>query len=223
MKKQKPKIYKGTFTKSWLIILSNLLTFYTCNKCKQEHGNAKLADADIEIFHSPNGGCTEKIVKCIDSTESEILILTFSFTSKEILEALKRAHARGVKISVVMDSNQAFANGSLFSELRGIANVVRNRRSDLQHNKIMIFDKESMVTGSFNFTRNAEVNNLENMLYISNKEIVNNYLRRWDEIIEDYTTEFSDSYIKQKLDSSAKKAKKTGEKSVLKIKHKKSA
>ncbi len=36
----------------------------------------------------------------------------------------------------------------------------------------MIIDKQKVITGSFNFTENADKNNAENIIILANKEVV---------------------------------------------------
>jgi phosphatidylserine/phosphatidylglycerophosphate/cardiolipin synthase-like enzyme len=43
----------------------------------------------------------------------------------------------------------------------------------------MIIDKETVITGSFNFTRAAEEKNAENLLIIRNNELAKMYLDNW--------------------------------------------
>jgi phosphatidylserine/phosphatidylglycerophosphate/cardiolipin synthase-like enzyme len=46
----------------------------------------------------------------------------------------------------------------------------------IAHNKIMIIEQETVITGSFNFTRAAEEYNAENLLIIRSKELAREYL-----------------------------------------------
>ena len=41
----------------------------------------------------------------------------------------------------------------------------------IAHNKVMIIDGETVITGSFNFTKAAEENNAENLLIIHDKKL----------------------------------------------------
>ena len=45
----------------------------------------------------------------------------------------------------------------------------------IAHNKIMVIDKETVITGSFNFTKAAEESNAENLLILSSKEVAKAY------------------------------------------------
>jgi phosphatidylserine/phosphatidylglycerophosphate/cardiolipin synthase-like enzyme len=51
----------------------------------------------------------------------------------------------------------------------------------IAHNKVMIIDGETVITGSFNFTKAAEENNAENLLVIRDKKLAERYERNWQE------------------------------------------
>lgn len=51
----------------------------------------------------------------------------------------------------------------------------------IAHNKIMIIDGETVITGSFNFTRAAEEKNAENLLAIRDKNLAVRYAENWQE------------------------------------------
>lgn len=46
--------------------------------------------------------------------------------------------------------------------------------------KVMIIDQETVITGSFNFTRAAEEKNAENLLIIKSKELAKIYIDNWN-------------------------------------------
>jgi phosphatidylserine/phosphatidylglycerophosphate/cardiolipin synthase-like enzyme len=50
----------------------------------------------------------------------------------------------------------------------------------IAHNKIIIINREVVITGSFNFTRAPEENNAENLLIIRSKELAREYLVNWE-------------------------------------------
>jgi len=49
----------------------------------------------------------------------------------------------------------------------------------IAHNKVMVIDAEVVITGSFNFTRQAEQSNAENLLVIRDKLIAKRYTENW--------------------------------------------
>lgn len=51
----------------------------------------------------------------------------------------------------------------------------------IAHNKVMVIDGETVITGSFNFTKAAEENNAENLLIIRDKKLGERYTKNWQE------------------------------------------
>jgi phosphatidylserine/phosphatidylglycerophosphate/cardiolipin synthase-like enzyme len=65
-----------------------------------------LNNAPTQVYFSPNGGCTQAIVREITDAKSEILVQAYSFTSAPIAKALVSAHKRGVKVEAILDKSQ---------------------------------------------------------------------------------------------------------------------
>src|SRR3990167_2925754 len=49
----------------------------------------------------------------------------------------------------------------------------------IAHNKVMILDEARVITGSFNFTRAAQMRNAENLLIIDDGNLAKKYLNNW--------------------------------------------
>jgi phosphatidylserine/phosphatidylglycerophosphate/cardiolipin synthase-like enzyme len=133
------------------------------------------------VYLSPKGGATEAIVKEIDKAKSEILIQAYSFTSKEIANALVNGHKRGIHIEIILDNSSRLAKYSAgdFLAHMGIPTYIDAEHA-IAHNKIMIIDKETVITGSFNFTKAAEEKNAENLLIIKSMDLAKVYLDNWN-------------------------------------------
>ena len=50
----------------------------------------------------------------------------------------------------------------------------------ISHNKLMVIDNEVVITGSYNFTKNAE-RNAENIVILRSKVLANGYIHNWME------------------------------------------
>ncbi|MCK4353340.1 phospholipase D family protein [candidate division WOR-3 bacterium] len=135
--------------------------------------------AKTRVLFSPNGGCTKEIIAQIDSSKKTIDIAMFSFTSDSIAFALVRAFDRGIKIRMLLDKQQAKSRYSKYEFLKNYGiNTILDRHSGYMHNKIVVIDTAVVLTGSFNWTKNAEKRNEENLLVIDNEEIVKVYQKR---------------------------------------------
>jgi len=135
----------------------------------------------IEVAFSPHGGGTEIVVKAIGEAKRSIRVQAYSFTSAKIAESLLEALKRNVEVRVILDKSQETAQ---YSSATFFANQKIPLKIDndfaIAHSKIMIIDEETVVTGSFNFTKAAEENNAENVLVIrGNKELAALYLQNW--------------------------------------------
>ena len=51
----------------------------------------------------------------------------------------------------------------------------------IAHNKVMVIDGETVIIGSFNFTKAAEENNAENLLVVRDKKLAERYTENWKE------------------------------------------
>ena len=139
-----------------------------------------LNNAPTQVCFSPNGGCTDAIVKEISSAKTEILVQAYSFTSAPIAKALVEAHKRGVKVEAILDKSQRTEkySSATFLANSGIPTFIDARHA-IAHNKIMVIDKTTVITGSFNFTKAAEGKNAENLLIIKSKELASIYIDNW--------------------------------------------
>lgn len=136
----------------------------------------------------PGDDCAQLAIEEIDSARRSLRIMAYGFTHSEIVAATVRARKRGVAVSVVLDKTSPCNQGSGAETIRkaGITTVV-DRNSRIQHNKVIIVDDDTVLTGSFNFTMNAAKHNAENFVIIDNREIARGYreyfLKRWAESV----------------------------------------
>ena len=160
-------------------VCSTLLIILTI--CSLSHStDLVLNNTPVKVLFSPNGGCTEAIVTEIDDAKSEILVQAYSFTSAPIAKSLLEAHKRGVKVQAILDKSQRTANYSsaTFLANSGIPTFI-DAAHPIAHNKVMIIDGTSVISGSFNFTKAAE-KNAENLLIIKSEEMAKLYKDNWD-------------------------------------------
>jgi phosphatidylserine/phosphatidylglycerophosphate/cardiolipin synthase-like enzyme len=140
-----------------------------------------LKNTPVQVYFSPDGGCTDAIVREIGKAKHEILVQAYSFTSKDIAKALVGAHRRGVKTEIILDKSNKSAKYSAgdFTSHMGIPTYIDSAHA-IAHNKIIIIDKETVITGSFNFTKAAEQYNAENLLILKHKGLSKQYIENWN-------------------------------------------
>lgn len=144
--------------------------------------------AQIQACFSPPlpGGCDPlaTVVQTIDGARKTVLVQMYALTSRQIVTALVNAKRRGVDVRAIVDRSQlredrsdTYAVGRLAS---GGVPVLVDTVPGLMHNKVMIVDGETVVTGSFNYTWSAEHRNAENLLVIHDPALAAEYTQNWN-------------------------------------------
>ncbi len=123
------------------------------------------AQGSIEVAFSPPGGATVAIVQAIGEAKQRLWIQAYSFTSAPIARAVLNAAKRGVEVKVVLDQSQRTQKYSVadFFANQGVPVFIDDQHA-IAHNKVMIIDSGTLITGSFNFSKAAEQANAENLL-----------------------------------------------------------
>jgi phosphatidylserine/phosphatidylglycerophosphate/cardiolipin synthase-like enzyme len=122
---------------------------------------------DVKVYFSPKGGCQEAIVKEINKARREVLVQAYSFTADPITSALVEAKKRGVQVDILLDHSnekESFSDLKIFLE-HGLDPRIDHDHA-IAHNKIILIDKRTLITGSYNFTNQAEHENAENLIVI---------------------------------------------------------
>ena len=160
-----------------LIFLPLLLALVSGQAPKRQEAGS----VPIKVYFSPSDNSpTAAIVGTLDNAKQTVLVQAYSFTSAPIAAALKRAHDRGIEVKVILDKSQQTERYSSATFLRhaGIP-VWIDRKHAIAHNKVMIVDGRTVITGSFNFTKSAEERNAENLLIINDSRIAAEYVGNW--------------------------------------------
>ncbi len=135
--------------------------------------------ADIQACFSPPmaGGCDplSSVLHAIGGAHKTIRIQIYSLTLQEIVSALVTAKRRGVDVRVIVDSGQLKEDHSDKLRVASLASsgvpVLVDTVPGLMHDKVMVIDGETVLTGSFNYTWGAEgpsgavIGNRRSMIY----------------------------------------------------------
>ncbi len=134
----------------------------------------------IHACFTPGQDCTHQITDHISKAKQSILVQAYNFTSKGIADALIEAKNRGVNVKVILDKSQRKQKYSLLHYIvdAGIP-VWIDMKPAIAHNKIMIIDEKEVITGSFNFTDAAQKRNAENLVFITDFKLAQEYIQNW--------------------------------------------
>ncbi len=134
-----------------------------------------------EVCFTPGGECTKAIATALENARSSVLVQAYTFTSAPIAKALLEASRRGVKVEAILDGiNRRSARYSGADLLARAGIPVRiDVAHAIAHNKVIVIDGSTVLTGSFNFTRAAQEKNAENLLVIHDPALAARYAQNW--------------------------------------------
>ena len=160
-----------------------------------------LAQAKTEIYFSPSTDCENKLVGLIENAQSSIDVAVYSINNDNIVEALKKAHDRGIKIRILTDKLQTRGKTSKVYELFQYGLDVKvNSKFKIEHNKFAVFDGVSASSGSYNWTNSASEKNSENCIFfLQDRKLAEVYQNRFDELWLKNSKEKSDIWFAQKF------------------------
>lgn len=138
---------------------------------ENRHSIQVPATGTIEVAFSPDEGSEHLVIKAIESARSEIRMLSYSFTSYPVAQALVQARKRGVDVKLVADYKNNVSedrSGKARAALSALANAGADVRVirvyPIHHDKVIIIDVDTVELGSFNYSDAAAHKNSENVL-----------------------------------------------------------
>jgi phosphatidylserine/phosphatidylglycerophosphate/cardiolipin synthase-like enzyme len=119
------------------------------------------------------------IIGLMDSAEESIDIEIYVLSSRDVVEALERAKARGVDIRITIERNtMGTGNQEIYNELASKGFNIRYAGSEykLTHSKFMIVDGEAVLVGSHNLSNSALKKNREASVIIRDDATVQEFI-----------------------------------------------
>lgn len=137
---------------------------------------AQQTFGDTTVCFTPGQACASLIAETIRGARSEVLVQAFGFSSAVVIGALNDAHNRGVAVTALLDRSVRREPSPQALELvkQGVAAFIDDRVA-IAHNKVVVIDAATVITGSFNFTQSAQSRNAENVLVIRNAQVAAAY------------------------------------------------
>jgi phosphatidylserine/phosphatidylglycerophosphate/cardiolipin synthase-like enzyme len=132
------------------------------------------------VCFTPGGNCTNLIVNAVGGAQTSILAQAYSFTSAAIAKAWLDAHKRGVQVQVILDKSQRsekYSSADFLANL-GMPTLIDANHA-ISHNKVMIIDGDTIITGSLKFTKAAHEKNAENVPIIRDNASAAQYTQNW--------------------------------------------
>jgi phosphatidylserine/phosphatidylglycerophosphate/cardiolipin synthase-like enzyme len=132
---------------------------------------------------TPGDACLNLIRRRLAEARKTIDICVFTITDDRISNAILDAHRRGVKVRIVTDDEKAYDAGSDVPRFAAAKIPLRVDNTPFHmHHKFAIFDGRCVLNGSYNWTRGAAENNLENVVELLDPTLIGQFQTEFDAI-----------------------------------------
>ncbi len=147
------------------------------------HPGGAAAESLSEVAFSPGDACLGVIVHRLFTCRTSADICVFTITDDRIADAILAAHHRGVRVRIITDNDKAEDLGSDIPKFlaAGIPLLV-DRTPFHMHHKFAIFDGTRLLDGSYNWTRGAAEQNMENVIDTADAKLLAAFQREFDAI-----------------------------------------
>lgn len=170
----------------WLLALLVTTPAHAFEQAQGIRSHAVAATGTVQLLFTPEDYATGVIVQAIERAQKQVLVQAYSFTSREIAQALISARLRGVDVQLIADAEQMerMENSKVETVATGGVPTFVDSQHASAHNKVIVIDagsaKPVVITGSFNFTHAAQFKNAENVvIFHGNRELTAAYLKNW--------------------------------------------
>ena len=147
--------------------------FSTSASGRTVQGKAFMGKVPVETAFSPSDGVSQVIRTQLSYAKKNVRVMAFVLTSESIAKELGELSKRGVDVQCILDRGQARTRYSGDEYLKGCGVKVYispNSRGKMHH-KVIVIDDETVITGSYNFSENAEKGNDENIVIVKNSDL----------------------------------------------------
>jgi phosphatidylserine/phosphatidylglycerophosphate/cardiolipin synthase-like enzyme len=135
------------------------------------------------VFTSEDPALADSIIPIVNSATKSIRFLAFSYTDFPLAEAMIKRSQNGVNVAGVFEKVGSDTDAAELKTLScAQVPVRRDGNGGFMHNKVIVVDERFVITGSLNFSTNAEESNDENVIIIDNPDIAKLYMQDFERV-----------------------------------------
>jgi len=163
-----------------------------CNPPPSKADLNSTRGADPEIYFNDPGSRLENIwkpdvldvmVELIDSASATLDFAVMGFSKTEIVDAMIRAHDRGVRVRMVGDAGHLYNSGYHAMIDRHIP-IVTGNLAHIMHDKFMIVDGRFVFSGTSNWTPTDLVHNSNNFVFLDSPAVAADFQAEFDQMYD---------------------------------------
>lgn len=142
------------------------------------------ADRKVRTYFAPEDNVMGVLVDEVRQAQTRIDFMAYAFSSEPLAEAMAARLRQGVRVRGLFERLHAGRDWSRdnFLAAHGAAIFVDETPGKMHH-KVLVIDALRVATGSFNFSRNADESNDENLILIRCADTAARYLDEMDRLL----------------------------------------
>jgi CRISPR/Cas system CMR-associated protein Cmr5 small subunit len=171
----------------------NISDLLPSNLQRRFNGHLKKESMENDQFSLHDGSkIFDLIIDEITNAENSIYIAAAWFTDHDLLDALMKKYEQNsaIDIKVILDNNKDnfYLPFKRLVELGGEVRLVKKASAyGKMHHKFCIIDKTKLINGSYNWSKNARLNNSDNIVYTEDNNTVTQFLEQFELLFEGST------------------------------------
>lgn len=168
-------IYKREFDEMWAG------EFGIKSPSTVDEQKATVDGTRMVVLFGAEDNVASKLVELIETAEESINFMAFSFTHDDMGAAMLERFEAGVAVAGIFETRGSETKHSELTPLYCAgALVAQDGNPGTFHHKAIVIDENIVITGSFNFSNNANKSNDENLIVVINPDIAKLYLQEFD-------------------------------------------
>jgi phosphatidylserine/phosphatidylglycerophosphate/cardiolipin synthase-like enzyme len=141
----------------------------------------------VENYFSPVDHVMDKLVAYIQGAQNSIRFMAFTYTDVNLANAMIERFQAEVDVQGVIE-NRGASQGAMVPLFCAHLPVRVDGNKYTMHHKVIIIDENTVITGSFNFTKSADDENDDNIIVIHDPKLAQLYLQEFDRVWGQATT-----------------------------------
>jgi len=145
--------------------------------------SVKVNGSPIQVLFASEDGVIGNIIPYVENAQSSIRFMAFSFTDYPLAKAMIDRANVGVDVAGVFEK---VGSETEYAELRTLhcagVPVRQDGNPSFLHHKVIVVDDRYVITGSLNFSTNAEESNDENVIIVDNPDIAKQYIDEFERV-----------------------------------------
>lgn len=141
----------------------------------------------MEIKFARSESVADVIMRLLHEASGSIEGALYRINHPGLAQALEEAAQRGVRVRLLIDGNkykenritQELLDGALFPFRLAFGRLGRGSK---MHHKFVILDRQTVLTGSYNWTHESEDENHENLLILRDQYSTDAYVEEFESL-----------------------------------------